>query len=110
MPGTSLAAFAAIMFLASAGAGTVGPIIGIGGGILITPILTLIFGVHLHYAIGSSLVCVIATSSGAAAAYVRDRLTNLRVGVVLEIATVSGALLGASLSARVPVAFLFVMF
>ena len=108
--GATLAHFTAIMFASSLMAGAIGAVIGIGGGILITPILTLGFGVHIHYAIGSSLVCVIATSSGAAAAYVRDRLTNLRVGVLLEVATVSGALVGAALSARVPVAALFVLF
>ena len=98
------------MFLASAGAGAIGALIGIGGGVLITPFLTLVYGVHIHYAIGSSLLCVIATSSGAAAAYVRDRLTNLRVGVLLEVATVSGAITGAALSSRVPTGTLFVLF
>lgn len=108
--GTSLRGFSMVMFLAAAGAGAIGSVIGIGGGILVTPVLTLVFDVHIHYAIGASLMVVIATSSGAAAAFVRDRLTNLRVGVVLEVATVSGALCGAALSARVPVGWLFVLF
>lgn len=106
----TLSGFAVVAFLAAAGAGAFGAMIGIGGGILITPLLTLVFGVHIHFAIGASLMVVIATSSGAAAAFVRDHLTNLRVGVVLEVATVSGALTGAALSARVPVPLLFTLF
>lgn len=108
--GMSVRAFALVAFLAATAAGAIGSVIGIGGGILITPLLTLVFGVHIHFAIGASLMVVIATSSGAAAAFVRDHLTNLRVGVVLEVATVSGALLGAALSTRIPTGNLFVLF
>lgn len=72
--------------------------------------LTLGFGVHIHHAIGASLVAIIATSSGAAAAYVRDRLTNLRVGVVLEVATTIGALVGVLIGTLVNTATLFVVF
>src|SRR5207247_2443682 len=76
-------------------AGTLGALTGIGGGIVIVPMLTLLFHVELRYAIGASLVSVIATSSGAAAAYVREGFTNVRIGILLEVATTSGAVLGA---------------
>jgi uncharacterized membrane protein YfcA len=79
----------------SFGAGLLGALTGLGGGIVIVPLLTLVFHVHLRYAIGAALVSVIATSSGAAAAYVREGYTNIRVAMLLEIATVVGALAGA---------------
>jgi uncharacterized membrane protein YfcA len=107
---TDLVSFALVMFLASLGAGAIGALVGLGGGLLITPILTLGFSVHIHYAIGASLVAIIATSTGAAAAYVRDGLTDLRTGVVLELATVSGGLSGALLAARVAPAALQALF
>ena len=72
-------------------AGILGSLAGVGGGILIIPALTMLFGVDIRLAIGASIVSVIATSSGAAAAYVRDRLANLRIGMFLELATTSGA-------------------
>src|SRR4029450_12374962 len=74
---------------------------GLGGGVVLVPLLTLMFGVDIRYAIGASLISVIATSSGAAAAYVKEGYTNLRVGMFLEIATTLGALVGACLAARV---------
>jgi uncharacterized membrane protein YfcA len=80
-------------------AGLLGSLTGLGGGIIIVPMLTLLFHVDLRYAIGASLVSVIATSSGAAAAYVREGYTNVRVGILLEVGTVVGALVGAALSA-----------
>ena len=83
------------MLLISVFAGLIGSLVGIGGGILIVPILTLVFGVPLEYAIGASIVSVIATSSGAASAYVKDKITNLRVGMFLEVATSTGAVVGA---------------
>jgi hypothetical protein len=76
-------------------AGLLGSLTGLGGGIVIVPLLTLIFGADLRYAIGTSLIAIIATSSGAAAAYVKEGFTNIRVGMLLEVATVSGALVGA---------------
>lgn len=76
-------------------AGLLGALTGLGGGLIIVPLLTIAFGVDLHYAVGASLVSVIATSSGAAAAYVREGYTNLRVGMLLEVATTIGALFGA---------------
>jgi uncharacterized membrane protein YfcA len=79
-------------------AGLLGSLTGLGGGIIIVPMLTLLFHVDLRYAIGASLVSVIATSSGAAAAYVREGYTNVRVGILLEVGTVVGALIGAALS------------
>src|SRR5205085_12496684 len=82
-------------------AGMLGSLTGLGGGIVIVPMLTLLFGVDLRYAIGASLVSVIATSSGAAAAYVKEGYTNVRVGMLLEIATTLGALGGAYLAGRI---------
>jgi uncharacterized membrane protein YfcA len=90
-------------------AGLLGAIAGVGGGILIIPALTLVFGVDIHLAIGASIVSVIATSSGAAAAYVRDRLTNLRIGMFLELATTSGAVVGALLAAIIAPSLLYVV-
>jgi uncharacterized protein len=95
--------FVAALFATSVAAGAVGAILGLGGGILLIPILTLFYGVDLHYAMGASIVSVIATSSGAAAAYLRTRLSNVRVGLFLALATVSGALVGAGLAGVVPV-------
>jgi uncharacterized membrane protein YfcA len=82
-------------------AGFLGALTGLGGGVVIVPVLCIIFKIDLHYAIGASLVSVIATSSGAAAAYVRDGYSNIRVGMFLEVATTLGALLGAYLVAKV---------
>ena len=89
--------FTVLAFVISAAAGVLGSLLGLGGGIIVIPVLTLLFKIDIRYAIGASIVSVIATSSGAAAAYVRERMTNLRVAMVLEIATVSGALTGAFL-------------
>jgi uncharacterized membrane protein YfcA len=77
---------------------------------LIVPLLTLAFGLPIHVAIGASIVSVIATSSGAAAAYIRDHITNLRVGMFLEIATTLGALTGAFLAVLAPTGVLFAIF
>ncbi|MDH2900413.1 MAG: sulfite exporter TauE/SafE family protein, partial [archaeon] len=75
-----------------------GSIVGIGGGVVIIPILTIFFGVNIHFAIGASIISVIATSSGAAATYVKDKMTNLRIGMFLELATTTGAILGAAVA------------
>ncbi len=91
-------------------AGVVGSLVGLGGGVLIVPMLTLAFGLPIHYAIGTSIVAVIATSSGAAAAYVRDHLTNIRVGLFLEMATTIGAISGAFLAGFLAPSLLFVIF
>ncbi len=82
-------------------AGLVGALTGLGGGVVLVPLLTLLFKVDIRYAIGASLVSVIATSSGAAAAYVKEGFSNIRIGMFLEIATTLGALLGANLATRV---------
>jgi uncharacterized membrane protein YfcA len=91
-------------------AGVLGALVGLGGGILIVPLLTLAFGLPIQYAIGVSIVAVIATSSGAAAAYVRDHLTNLRIGLFLEIGTTIGAITGAFLAGLLAPGLLFVIF
>lgn len=95
-------AFVAALCLTSVLAGGAGAVLGLGGGILLIPVLTLGFGVDLHYAMGASIVSVIATSSGAAAAYLRSSLSNVRIGLFLALATVSGALVGAGLAGVVP--------
>jgi len=76
-------------------AGGVGALTGIGGGLIVTPVLTLFFGVPIRYAIATSLCCVIATSSGAAARYVEQQMTDVRLGMTLELATTTGAVCGA---------------
>ncbi len=99
-----------LIFLAALVAGLIGALVGLGGGVFIVPILTLAFGVPFPIAAGASIVSVIATSSGAAAAYVRDHITNLRVGMFLEIGTTLGALSGAILVSFIPVGALFLIF
>ena len=91
-------------------AGFLGALTGLGGGVVIVPMLTLLFGVDIRYAIGAALVSVIATSSGAAAAYVRDGYSNIRVGMFLEIATTIGALTGAALALYLRVSVIAVIF
>ena len=93
--------FTAVVSVASLLAGFVGSLTGLGGGIIITPLLTLALGVDIRYAIGATLVSVIATSSGAAAAYVREGFSNIRIGMFLEIATTLGAIAGAVLATRI---------
>jgi uncharacterized membrane protein YfcA len=95
-------AFSGVVYGVSVVAGFLGSLTGLGGGVVVTPVLTLLLGVDLHYAMGASLVSVIATSSGAAAAYVREGFSNIRVGMFLEIATTLGAVGGAHLTAVVP--------
>ena len=97
----SILLFTGLVFLTSVLAGLLGALTGLGGGVVIVPVLALLFKVDLRYAIGASLVSVIATSSGAAVAYVREGLSNIRIGMFLEIATTLGALLGAYLTAKV---------
>ena len=102
--------FTLLVWLGSAIAGFLGALTGLGGGVVIVPLLTLVFGVDIRYAIGASLVSVIATSSGAAAAYVREGYTNIRIGMFLEIATTLGALVGAFLAARVSTGVIGIVF
>jgi uncharacterized membrane protein YfcA len=102
--------FTPIVFGASLAAGFLGALTGLGGGVIVTPVLTLFLGVDLRYAIGASLVSVVATSSGAAAAYVRDGLSNIRIGMFLEIATTIGAVFGAFLGTVIPTKDLAILF
>ena len=106
----SLVGFTLLVGAGSLGAGFLGSLTGLGGGAVLVPLLALGFGVDMRYAIGASLISVIATSSGAAAAYVKEGYTNLRVGMFLEIATTCGALGGALLAARVPSSWIAVLF
>ena len=91
--------FVAFLFLISIFAGVFGSVVGLGGGVVIIPVLTILLGVDIHFAIGASIVAIIGTSSGAASTYVRDKVTNLRVGMFLELASTSGAIAGAALAA-----------
>jgi len=93
--------FTLLVALTSLIAGLLGALTGLGGGVVIVPVLALLFHVDIRYAIGASLVSVIATSSGAAAAYVREGFSNVRIGMFLEVATTLGALVGAYLTAKV---------
>lgn len=99
-----------LIFVCSVLAGLLGSLVGLGGGVLIVPLLTLAFGLPIRYAIGVSIIAVIATSSGAAAAYVRDHLTNIRLGMFLEIGTTAGAITGAFLTGFLAPQLLFVIF
>ncbi len=102
--------FTILTLLGSVLAGLLGALTGLGGGIVIVPLLTLGFGVDIRYAIGASLVSVIATSSGAAAAYVREGYSNIRIAMFLEIATTIGALIGALIAGMIStsvIAFIF---
>jgi uncharacterized membrane protein YfcA len=102
--------FTCVLFGAALLAGLLGSLTGLGGGVVIIPLLTLVFKVDIHYAIGTSLISVIATSSGAAAAYVREGITNIRLGMFLELATTAGAIGGAWLAAFLPTSVIAVVF
>lgn len=102
--------FSLISFGGALLAGLVGALTGLGGGVIIIPLLTLGLGVDIHYAIGASLVSVIATSSGAAAAYVKEGITNMRLGMFLEVATTIGAVGGALVAIYTPANFIAVLF
>jgi uncharacterized membrane protein YfcA len=93
--------FSSAVLLTSFFAGLLGALTGLGGGVVIVPVLALLFHIDLRYAIGASLISVIATSSGAAVAYVREGFSNVRIGMFLEVATTLGAVGGAYLAARV---------
>jgi uncharacterized membrane protein YfcA len=94
--------FSLAVFAGSVTAGLLGSLTGLGGGVVLIPLLTLLFKVDMRYAMGASLVAVIATSSGAAAAYVKEGFSNIRIGMFLEVATTLGALGGALLATHVP--------
>jgi uncharacterized protein len=100
----------ALVFCGSLCAGIVGSLTGLGGGMIITPLLTLVLGVDIHYAIGAALVSVIATSSGAAAAYVKEGFSNIRIGMFMEVFTTIGAVFGAFLALHVSTSAIAVIF
>lgn len=106
----TVAEFTPIVAAASLLAGLLGSLTGLGGGVIVTPVLTLFLGVDLRYAIGASLISAIASSSGAAASYVRDGYSNIRIGMFLEIATTLGALTGAFLNTHIPSGALSIIF
>jgi uncharacterized protein len=101
--------FELVILAGAVGAGVLGALMGLGGGVLIIPMLTAL-GVDIHYAIAASIVAVIATSCGAASSYVRDGLANIRIGIFLCVATTTGALFGAALNGVLPVRALFLIF
>ena len=100
----------ASLFLVSIAAGLLGALTGLGGGVVLVPALVLLFGVDIHYAMGASLLSVIATSSGAAAAFFREGYTNLRIGMFLELAAVLGAIGGAYAAALLNAHVIAIMF
>ena len=102
--------FTLLILVTSFVAGLLGSLTGLGGGVVIVPVLALAFGVDVRYAIGASLVSVIATSSGAASAYVREGYSNIRIGMLLEIATTIGAVFGAFLATHVTTQLIAVVF
>ncbi|MGC2150835.1 MAG: sulfite exporter TauE/SafE family protein, partial [Terriglobales bacterium] len=106
----SILTFTLVVAVVSFAAGLLGSLTGLGGGVVLVPLLTIFFHVDIRYAIGASLVSVIATSSGAAAAYVKEGISNIRIGMFLEIATTSGALLGAFLATWMPVRGIAIIF
>lgn len=99
-----------ILFLVSIGAGFLGSILGLGGGIIIVPVLTLFFHINIRYAVAASLISIVATSSGAAARFLNDRLTNIRLAVVLEVGTTCGAIVGFVLAKFMEPRMLFLLF
>src|SRR5271157_5678647 len=103
-------ALTGILLGAAGAAGFLGSLTGLGGGIVIIPLLTIVLGVDIRYAIGASLISVIATSSGAAAAYVREGISNIRIGMFLEIATTVGAVGGAVIALHVAPSIIAVVF
>lgn len=106
----SVLVFTAIILVGAYFAGLLGSLTGLGGGVVIIPLLTILLGVDIHYAIGASLISVIATSSGSAAAYVKEGITNIRLGMFLEIATTIGALVGALIAVYIPTQFIAILF
>jgi len=106
----NLLEFSMLVAFGSLLAGFLGALTGLGGGVVIVPMLTLLFHVDIRYAIGASLVSVIATSSGAAAAYVREGYSNIRIGMFLETATTVGAIVGAAIALHVSTSAIAIVF
>jgi uncharacterized membrane protein YfcA len=99
-----------IIFLGAFCAGLIGSLTGLGGGVVIIPLLSVVLGIDIHYAIGAALVSVIAVSSGSAAAYIREGITNMRLGMFLEIATTLGAVTGAFIAGFAPTHIIAILF
>src|ERR1019366_356234 len=102
--------FSLLVWAGSVIAGFLGALTGLGGGVVLVPMLSLLLGVDIRYAVGASLVSVIATSSGAAAAYVKEGFSYIRIGMFLEVATTLGAVLGATLATRISTSAIAVVF
>lgn len=102
--------YSSIVLIISVFAGFLGSLLGLGGGIIVVPALTLFFNIDIRYAVAASLISIIATSSGAAASFLKDHLTNLRVAVLLEIGTVLGAMTGFLISSNIKSSWLYVLF
>jgi uncharacterized membrane protein YfcA len=106
----NLELFSFLLFLGACLAGLVGSLTGLGGGVVVIPLLTLGFGVDMRYAIGAALVTSIASSSGAAAAYIKEGITNVRIGMFLEIATTTGAVIGAIVAMHLDKMYIAIIF
>ncbi|MEJ7557578.1 MAG: sulfite exporter TauE/SafE family protein [Pedobacter sp.] len=106
----SVLLFTIVVLLGAFLAGLLGSMTGLGGGVIIIPLLTLVLGVDIHYAIGASIISVIATSSGSAAAYVKEGITNIRIGMFLEIATTISAIFGAIITAYINPSYIAIVF
>lgn len=102
--------FSFLICIGSFLAGFLGSLTGLGGGIIVVPMLTILFGVDIHYAAGASLISVIATSSGAASAYIKEGYSNIRIGMFLEMATTIGAIIGASLASILSANIIYIIF
>ncbi len=106
----SVLVFTLILLVGAFLAGLLGSLTGLGGGVIVIPLLTLVLGVDIHYAIGASIVSVIATSSGSAAAYVKEGITNIRIGMFLEIATTISAVFGAIITIYINTGYIAIAF
>ncbi|RFS22801.1 sulfite exporter TauE/SafE family protein [Chitinophaga silvatica] len=106
----TILSFTLILLLGAFLAGLLGSLTGLGGGVVIIPLLTLIFHADIRYAIGTALIASIATSSGSASAYVKEGITNIRLGMFLEIATTTGAVAGALLAVFMPTHIVAIIF
>lgn len=102
--------FTLLIFIGSFSAGLLGSLTGLGGGVIVVPMLTVLFGVDIHFAAGASLISVIATSSGAASAYVKEGFSNIRIGMFLEIATTVGAVVGAYIAGIISANIISIIF
>ncbi len=102
--------FTMVLFLGACLAGLIGSLTGLGGGVVVIPLLTLGFGVDMRYAVGAALVTSIASSSGAAAAYIKEGITNIRIGMFLEIASTAGAVVGAIIAMHLDKMYIAIIF